>query len=106
MRSHDQTGDRVRNAAQRRRLEPLRDQIFAACGYAFAASALIVELLTPHIGRYTLIAGIALAIVLIPINVTLIRRFARLRRSPTAQRTNRPTGQHEADPPPPRAPQP
>lgn len=61
--------------------EPLRDQIFAACGYAFAVAALTTGLLSPRLGRLTLAVGVVLALVLIPVNVSLIRRFARLRRS-------------------------
>ena len=62
------------------RIEPLRDQLFAACGYAFVIAAPVTELLTAHLGRLALVTGIALIAVLVPVNLTLIRRYARLRR--------------------------
>jgi hypothetical protein len=46
------------------RLEPLRDQIFAACGYAFVIAALVTELLTSHLGRLAIVTGIVLTAVL------------------------------------------
>lgn len=65
--------------------EPLRDQIFAACGYAFAVAAVVVGLLLGQFGGLGLVSGLVLAAVLVPVNVVCIRRFARLRRRLAAQ---------------------
>jgi hypothetical protein len=70
--------------------EPLREQIFAACGYAFAIAATVAGLLTPHLGRRGLACAIALTALLVPVNVIGIRRFARLRRSLSARQSATP----------------
>lgn len=79
------TRDHNRDASTHVRHEPLRDQVFAACGYAVAIAALAIGVVTSHTGRVTVVSGVVFAAVLVPVNVCLIRRFARLRRSLTAK---------------------
>ena len=62
------------------RPEPLRDEVFAACGYAFTIAAVVASLLTSRIGTLALIFGAVLAALLVPVNVLAIRRYARVRR--------------------------
>lgn len=87
--------ERERTGPAHVQAEHLRDQIFAACGYALAVAATAVGLLTPHLGRLGLVAGIVLAVLLVPVNVAGIRRFARLRRSLTTQRAAAPAEARE-----------
>lgn len=69
--------------------EHLRDQVFAALGYAFAIAALVAGLLSPHLGRLGEAAGILLGVVLVPVNIGVIRGCARLRRSDRHDRHDR-----------------
>lgn len=80
-------GRRDQDAPTPRPPEPLRDQVFAACGYALAIAALATGLLAPHLGRLGLPCGLALAAALAPVNVLAIRHFARPRHTPTARNT-------------------
>jgi hypothetical protein len=73
--STDQEGE----ARAHPRFEPLRDQIFAGFAYAFVITVPITGLLTAHLGRLALAAWIVLTVVLVPVNVCLMRFFARLR---------------------------
>lgn len=59
--------------------EPLREQVFAACGYAFALGALGAGVLAPRLGAAALFLGVLLAVLLVPVSVLAIRRFARTR---------------------------
>ena len=67
--------------------EPLCDEIFAACGYAFTIAAVAASLLTPRLGTVALIFGAVFAALLVPVNVLAIRRCARVRRSLRTRRT-------------------
>ncbi|MBR7830716.1 hypothetical protein KDK95_30720 [Actinospica sp. MGRD01-02] len=75
--------------------EHLREQLFAACGYALACAAVVFGLLTARLGRLGFISGIVLTGVLVPVNLSLIRRFARLRRSLTRIDAVAPRGRGE-----------
>ncbi len=79
--------ERDPNTPARLPAEPLRDQVFAACGYAFTIAALAASLLTAYLGTLALIFGAVLATLLVPVNMLAIRHYARTRRPPTTRRT-------------------
>jgi hypothetical protein len=62
-------------------VEHVRDQLFAAAGYAFAFAVLVALPFTPHVGATRVVVGvIVLGLLLTPVNVLVIRGHARLRR--------------------------
>ena len=80
------SGDTPRAASRKRNdsvpisAEPLREQIFAAFGYAFAFAAILAGLLTSHLGTAGLIASAVFGALLVPANLVAIRGRARLAR--------------------------
>lgn len=63
----------------------LRDRIFAGFGYAFAIAATTVGLLSPRLGPLAIVTGIGLIAVLVPVNISLIRRVARVSHPPATR---------------------
>jgi len=67
--------------------EHLRDQVFAACGYAVALAVPATWLLAPYLGSSGLPTVLALAVLMVPLNLVGIRRFARACRSRGARQS-------------------